>query len=256
METVVALVLLSGCILLISVLIQRTSSYQKRSEALLDASALADKVMGDIRIWAGDPAHYDSDWSAWNGQVLSDADFPELQARVDVNRGVRVLSPDFSSENPLSDPRVLPQGCVEVRITAGKDLNSPVGRVSVWSMVASPSPNATTASIQVTAADTSPMAVGGSRQYDAQAFDNGRPLPECTFEWRIHRVGNADADGNATSRDGRHFNVRHTASRWNSTLLINEPASGDVSLEAEARISGVLVRGSATVTLLPPAPTP
>ncbi len=98
-ETIVALVLLSGCLLLVSVLLHRSSRYQQRSESLLEAAALADKVMGDVRKWAKDGANYDSNWDYWRSRTVSDPDFPQLTALVDVqNTGLRVLSPDNLTE--------------------------------------------------------------------------------------------------------------------------------------------------------------
>jgi type II secretory pathway pseudopilin PulG len=251
-ETIIALVLLSGCLLLVSALLQRSSRYQQRSESLLEAGALADKVISDIRAWAKNGANYDGNWAFWQGRLVNDPDFPNLSARVDVqNTGLTVLSPDKHTELAYSSPREILKGSVLVRVQAGRDLNSPVGRLAIWSLVAPPSP-VIGATIVVNTSGT-PMAVGETRGFTATAFDGGgRELPQCCFEWRVRNQSGEASPGSQT-RDGRSYSISHTRTRDDDDddTTPEVPAAGTVLVQAEARILGELVIGSATVALDP-----
>lgn len=251
-ETIIALVLLSGCLLLVGALLHRSSQYQRRSESLLESAALADKVMGEVRGWARNGSNYDSNWSYWQGRTVSDPDYPGLSARVDVQTtGVTVLSPDNLTELAYSNPREILKGAIRVRILAGPDLNSPVGRASLWSQIAPPSPQASGAHIVVNINNGAPMAHNETRSFTATAFDGGgRSLPHCCFEWRV-RNQSGEANSTGQSRDGRSFGIIYNTTREEGDPPVTVYASGSVSIEAEARIGGRLIVGSTGVTLLP-----
>ena len=252
-ETIVALVLLSGCLLLVGALLHRSHRYQQQSESLLEAATLADKVMGDVRSWARTGANYDSNWASWQGRQLSDPDFPNLTAQVDVQTtGLKVLSPDNLTELAYSAPREMLKGSVLVRVQAGRDLASPVGRTVIWGVVAPPSPVSAGANIVISSSG-GPMAFNESRGFTATAYDgSGRLLPPCCFEWRVrNQTGEASSGGQ--SRDGRSYSIRYDRTRDDDSVdpPITVYASGTVSVEAEARIGGRLIVGSTGVELLP-----
>ncbi|MBX3167888.1 MAG: hypothetical protein KF760_10770 [Candidatus Eremiobacteraeota bacterium] len=253
METIVALVILTGSLLLVTALLNRSNRYQQRSESLLEAAALADKVMADIRVWARTPANYSGSWGAWDGRLLSEPDFPGLQARVDIKvENQKILSPDNPTELAFSAPREMEKGSVTVRIQAARDVTSPVGRIIIWTLIAPPTPNTTAGDphVVVTSPLGTPMAVGESRAFTAEAFDGaGRKLPPCCFEWRV-RSGTGRANSGGQSRDGRSYSISHTDTRENDLGVI-EPSAGDVSVEADARIMGKIWTGSLGVTLEP-----
>lgn len=251
-ETIVALVLLSGVILLVSALMQRTTQYQRRSEDLLAAAALADQTLDEVRRWAQLPANYDGTWATWQGRELTHPTRPALRARVDVQRpGPTTLSPDHYTELALADRRVIHQAVVGVRVRAGTDLSSPLTRVDVWTYVASPSPRMPGARVQVNSLGSGLMNPGESRNFQAEAFDGqGRPLPQCCFEWKVRNMTGM-AQGNATARDGRQFILYHNRTRWDEDLGVDVPAEGIVEVIAEARIMGRLIKGSSPVDLGP-----
>ena len=252
------MVLLAGCLLLVAALMQRTLIYQRRSETLLESASLADQVMDEVRQWARTPGNYSSDWSYWNPRLVNSANYPGLQARVTAQKsGLTLLSPDLLTERRYgTDTREMLQGSVAISVVAGPDLNSPVGRVQTWTLIAPPTPRVSGARVEVIGA-AGPLAWLGSRGYQARAYDgNNRELPPCCFEWRV-RGGTGQASGNTNRRDGRQFTLNHNQTRWDDTLGRDVAASGTVSVEAEARIMGQIVRGSTSVSLEPePPPTP
>jgi len=252
-ETIVALVILAGSLLLVTALLNRSNRYQLRSESLLDAAALADKVMADVRVWARTPANYSSSWSAWNSRLLEDPDFPGLQAQVDVKvENQKIFSPDNPTELAFPAPREMEKGSVTVRIMAARDVTSPVGRIVIYTLIAPPTPNTTAGDpyVVVTSPVGTPMNVGETRAFSAEAFDGaGRKLPPCCFEWRV-RSGSGSASSGGQSRDGRSYSISHTETREND-LGVTEASFGDVSVEADARIMGKIRTGSLGVTLLP-----
>ena len=253
METIVALVILAGSLLLVTALLNRSNRYQQRSESLLDAAALADKVMADIRVWARTPANYSSSWSAWSPRLLEDPDFPGLQAQVDVKvENQKIFSPDNPTELAFTAPREMEKGSVTVRIMAARDVTSSVGRIGIYTLIAPPTPNTTAGDpyVVVTSPLGTPMNVGETRAFSAEAFDGaGRKLPPCCFEWRV-RSDSGSANSGGQSRDGRSYSISHTDTREND-LGVTEPSFGDVSVEADARIMGKIRTGSLGVTLLP-----
>lgn len=253
METIVALVILAGSLLLVTALLNRSNRYQQRSESLLDAAALADKVMAEIRVWARTPSNYSGSWSAWDGRLLSDPDYPGLQARTDIKvENQKIFSPDNPTELAYSAPREMVNGSVTVRIQAARDVSSPVGRIVIWTLIAPPTPNTTAGDpyVVVTSPIGTPMAVGESRAYSAEAFDGaGRRLPPCCFEWRV-RSGSGSASSGGQSRDGRSYSISHTNTREND-LGVTEPSAGEVTVEADARIMGKIRTGGLGVTLQP-----
>ncbi len=139
-----------------------------------------------------------------------------------------------------------------VRVRAGRDLNSMVGRVIIWSNIAPPAPVLAGAHLDVTASG-GPMAFGETRGFTATAYDGtGRALPQCCFVWRL-RNGSGQASGLTPSRDGRSYSIVFDQSRDNGlTPPAQEHAFGDVSVEAEARIMGQAVVGRCPMTLLGP----
>lgn len=246
--------LLSGCILLVSALLHRTTQYQRRSEILLESAAFADQTLSEVRGWAAVPANYDSNWDAWRGRVVTSSEFPGLSARVDVQApGPTVLSPDHYTEVVLPDPRPIHRAVVAVRVQAGRDLTSPLGRIETWTHIASPSPRVPGLDVRVTSADSGPLVFNGTRSFRAEAFDgNGRPLPQCCFEWRIRQIS-GNASGGASSRDGRQFVLRHDRTRWDEDALpvpADVPASGEIDVIAQARIMGETVTGAERVVLV------
>lgn len=257
-ETIVALVLLAGSLLLVAALMQRTLIYQRRSETLLESASLADQVMDEVRQWARTPANYAGDWSYWNGRLVNSPNHPGLQARVAVqNSGLTLLSPDLLTERDRhpGDTRAMLQGSVLIRVLAGPDLASPVGRVQTWTLIAPPTPRADGARVEVLGA-AGPLIWQGSRGYQARAYDgNNRELPPCCFEWRVRGLSGR-ASGSTPRRDGRSFTLSHNQTRWDDTLGREVAASGTVSVEAETRIMGQIVRGSSVVTLEPEPPPP
>lgn len=255
-ETIVALVLLAGSLLLVTALLHRSNRYQQRSESLLEAGALADKVMGDIRAWATNPSNYSSNWAPYNNQRITDPDFPNLEAVVDVQvGGMKVFSPDNPTELGRGNPREMQQGSVSVRIQAARDVTSSVGRITIWSTVAPPTPVSRPdrlPHVQVSGSGGGPMTFNETRGFTAEAFDGlGRKLPPCCFEWRV-RSGSGRAEGGAQSRDGRSYSITHNVMRDTDTdPPVPEAAWGDVSVEADARIMGKVYTGSLGVTLSP-----
>lgn len=263
-ETIIALVILAGSLLLVTALLNRSNRYQQRSESLLDAAALADKVMAEIRVWARTPANYSGNWSAWNGQIKEDPDFPGLQALVEVKaENQKIFSPDNPTELafavppafPTAAPREMVEGSVTVRIQAARDVTSPVGRIVIWTLVAPPTPKTKPKDpyVVITSPIGTPMNVDEERAFSAEAFDGAdRKLPPCCFEWRV-RSGSGNANSLGQSRDGRSFRIKHSDSREND-LGVSEPSFGDVTVEADARIMGKVRTGHLGVTLLPAAP--
>lgn len=255
METIVALVILAGSLLLVTALFTRSNRYQQRSESLLDAAALADKVMADVRVWARTPANYSGSWAAWNGRLVSEADYPGLQAQVDIRTAhQKIFSPDNPTEMVYAAAaREMQQGSVTVRIQAARDVTSPVGRIVIYTLIAPPTPDTSSApTVVVSSPLGTPMAVGESRAFTAEAFDGaGRKLPPCCFEWRV-RSGDGSATSHGQSRDGRSYSISHTETREND-LGVSEPSSGGVTVEADARIMGVVRTGRLGV-MLQPAP--
>ena len=253
METIVALVILAGSLLLVTALLNRSNRYQQRSESLLDAAALADKVMADVRVWARTPANFSGNWSAWNGRQVDDPDFPGLQAQVDIKvENQKIFSPDNPTELAFSAPREMVEGSVTVKIMAARDVTSSVGRIVIYTFIAPPTPDTTSGDPYVVVSSPlgAPMNVGDSRSFSAEAFDGaGRKLPQCCFEWRV-RSGSGSANSGGQSRDGRSYSINHTDTREND-LGVTEASFGDVSVEADARIMGKIRTGSLGVTLLP-----
>lgn len=258
METIIALILLTGALLLVTALMNRSNRYQQRSESLLDAAALADKVMTDVRVWARNGTNYDSGWSAWDGKMVTEPDYPGLQALVDIKSvNQKIFSPNNPTELVFgASAREMQQGSVTVRIQAGRDVNSPVGRIVIWSLIAPPTP-VNPCRVVVTSPIGGPMTVGETRAFKAEAFDaGGRKLPPCCFEWRVVS-GSGSAAGGAASRDGRSYSISHTETRdLEPPATGSEPAAGEVSVEADARIMGKVITGSLGVTLQAGPPTP
>lgn len=251
-----ALVLLAGCLLLVSAIMQRTTQYQRRSESLLEAAGYADEVMDDVREWARVPANYDGAWTFWDGRTTNSATYPGIKAEIHVqSSNLAIYSPDFESEKLYAVPgrttRVINEAAVLVRIRAGRDLASSTGRVEVFTMVGSPSPQTGGSGGSIVVSGSGTLAPNAQGVYTARAFDaGGRELPQCCFDWDVNGRG-GDAAEIRLSRDGRTFGVGHTNTRWDDTLDMDVPASGPVAVQATARIMGTLVRGELLVNLAP-----
>lgn len=209
-ETVLALFLLTATMLLFVSSFHRALAYRRWSERQLEATLLARSELDRLRLWARDPAHFDSDWSAVLGSRTR-ADHPGLQ--ISVYRGsVRELfSPASPLESPLGDPRRFPASAYPVAVQVGWS-GGPRDRVRLTSLVTEPDRLAPADSLTVRVDRVSgPTPLSGQQEADFRAtalLPGGAPV-DAMFVWSL-----VPLSGNASllppiSRDGRQVRLKN-----------------------------------------------
>lgn len=238
-EAVIAIFLLLMGVLVFAALFQRSAQLSRVQATLAAQINLADSVMAEIREWASDPTHYDSDWSTWNGRTRTDPNNSSVEATVRcVGAGRDLLSPASELEFNYSSTRrrSLTKAVVPVEIT----VSGP--QVMDFVVVSQVAPAIRTlpadAEVSVTrVSGTEPIPRGGTATYRATLADqNGVDIPYVTFEWfLLPQTGNAGLESSNAGRNGKLMPVRNEFRLPNGDIGF---APGTIRLRARARYHG------------------
>ncbi|MCA9792933.1 MAG: hypothetical protein KC910_14095 [Candidatus Eremiobacteraeota bacterium] len=253
-ETIVALFLLVAAMLVMINLFHSALRYRAMVVQQMQATALARKVMAEVRDWARDPVNFDSNWSPYRGVTLTDPDYPGLSAEVDCDELGRALySPSTQLETlEGARARVLTRSLVPVRVQVnfGRDRE-----VTLFSYVGErPRPlGANPVVVTRTGGSPDPVPRDGTVDFGAQLLDSGgQPVADVTFDWAVKPVsGNAMLDRQPVSRDFRSMVLVH---RMVINDLVTPPeegyASGTIEVQARARYHGQEVTNATVVSVL------
>lgn len=242
LEAVFAIFLLLAAILLFAALFQRTSQIRNSQSLLEQQTAYGEDLFDQIRFWAQDPSHYDSDWSEWNGRTFECPDNAAVQARVEcLPEGLALASPSSRLEEmwPEALRCRLDKAVVPVQLTVTAPYQKPLLTVSY---IASPRRDlATQPQLTVSlAAGTDPLARDGDATYEVELRDSGgNPVPSPVYDWYLlPRTGNATLVRSSASRTGRQMTIRN---RIKLPGGITGYAPGEVDLVVKARYHGMEV---------------
>ncbi|MEW6282730.1 MAG: hypothetical protein AB1758_29235 [Candidatus Eremiobacterota bacterium] len=248
-EVVLASFLLLAVLLAVSQLMVSSARASRASEASARATMFAEAVLAEIRRWAETPANFRSNWSPYDGAVLTDPDFPGLQARVAVEEGGRRLySPcsGLESLNP-ADPVTLDRSVVAVRVQVDWDPLNPAHRVRLVTLL--DEPDRSPVSIRVTRSGPGdPIPQEGEITLTAELIDAaGNPVPDATFDWSVLPVtGNGRFVSSTTPRSGVSGIYKH-----NYIPPLGPPryVPGSLNLQVRALYRGRPVEQSVPVVL-------
>jgi len=251
-ETVMALFLLTGVVLVLVTLLQTLLRYGRRIEMRSLATLAADRHIEQIRSWArqktGTTYNFENLVSTYAGTQSTDPEYPGLTLTTQA-----VLHPlDVPStalEQPYTDRRRLNTSAVLVRVTAawnGSGQGQPVG---VTSLIGAPArlaaPTLTVSHVN----GALPIPALGNAVFRAQARDvDNQPLNDVTFHWYIvPQTGNASVALNR--RDSTEARVTNRVRYPDGSF---GPASGTCLVEVRALYRGRELTGvSSPVSLAP-----
>lgn len=208
-EVVISLFLLSFVALVVLSMTQTSFLHQKRNQDLAKASLLASRAIAEIRIWAQDVDHFQSDWSAYN-TVLTYPEFPNHEVEVrSFAMGLPLDTPSDELESQWEgDPRgtkTLPRAVVPVEITvrwSGNERDA----FRILTYVAEPWRDATGATFNITGPSPSSLGTDQTAAYAITAQDAaGRPFENLLFSWRADSRYFSHAPD--SPRTGRQFRV-------------------------------------------------
>lgn len=82
MEAIVAIFLLTGGALACFTLLIQAFRYQGKSNRIAGATLFAEQSLENVRLWALEPANFDSDWAIYNNGVFTSPSYPGLECRI------------------------------------------------------------------------------------------------------------------------------------------------------------------------------
>lgn len=250
-ETIVALFLLTGVVLVLVTLLHTLLRYGHRVEMQSLAALAAEKRIEQIRDWArkkpGANYNFENLVSNYAGTVTSDPQFPGLQ--LTTQAGWQPLDLEGSSfEQPEVDKKRLNTSAALVRVSAVWIAGGGGHSVVVTSLIAAPArlPNSTLTITQVNGG--SPITGLGTGVFRVSAKDSGnQPLPDLSYRWYIlPQTGNASVTLNR--RDTTEAKVANQVRHADGTF---GPTSGTCQLEARATYRGQELTGTFSVSLAP-----
>ena len=239
-ETMVALFLLVGAIVLVTQLLNRSLSYGRRSEQRLQALMVADRTIAQIRAWGQTPANFRSSWAPWNGQIITDPLQPSYQVQITCDpTGRPLLSPCTGLEGGFGAmAKVLNRSIVPVRVQVAWGSGAS-DNVVLFSYVGAPRYGlAATPTVSVTQiAGSLPLAESATAQYQAQLADStGTTLSDVTFQWEvIPLTGEATLLTGTDPRSGRTATVQ---SSYRLSTGISGFVPGNIGIRSLARYCG------------------
>lgn len=212
------------------------------------AGEFGERVIQEIREWARTPANFDSDWSTYQGQTVTDSS--GMSALVECNPGGKVLySPNTSLESTRTDARRLGRSVVpvEVRVSWGRH------DLVLHTLIAAPKKEWSAVAVALIGGSM-PLGQDLEAEFAAQLLDaDGAAIPDVTFYWRQNPLtGRGTMLVNNAPRDGTRMGLHHLVTlvpAQGALPPIQEFAAGETNMEAEARYFGQLIEGSLDVPL-------
>lgn len=255
-EVIVSLFLLMAGVLVMVNLFHSALRYRREVERKLQGTLMARSLMSEIRGWARDPLNFDSNWTAYDGQLLTDPDFPGFEARVEVEELGRVIySPCSQFEVPQGAlAHHLDRSLVAVAVEVGWGDPNPARRVRLVSYVGEPPRQLAATPVVVTRTGGAADPVPPDQTVDARAElrdDTGQPIADVSFSWGIQPSGTAPGNGtlltdtvprSQQTMTVQHFYVIHP----HFTPPETGYAGGELKLRAAARYRGREVIGEST----------
>jgi hypothetical protein len=242
-EAVVAIFLILSSVIVTVTLFHSGMRYASSSQRRALAAVYGRKVMQQIRGWARVPANFDSDWSTYNNVVLTDPDYPGMEAQVDcVPTGRELLCPASELERDYG-PRAnsMERSVVPVRVQIDWGIS---GReVRLVSLVGAPE-RGLPATLQVINTGGGLVAPLGIVDFTTQLNDSAsQPIPDVTYSWSILPItGNATLLKDIAPRDGSTMQLKHEY-EWNPLMTPPQigPISGQIEVEVVCRYRGTEV---------------
>jgi hypothetical protein len=259
-ETIISIFLLVTAILMSGALMQASFQYQKMSKQRVEASAIAESTLDEIRAWANTMSagryNYNSDWSPYRGASRQDQGYRVLiDSRPD---SVRLASPCNALEavhganGRFLDSSVVP---VEVRVEWGSS-----DFVSLLTYIGEPARRTASVDVQQTGGSLAP---NGFSEFSAQAVDaNGDTIEDMMFRWYVQPVGATPGMGSLNPpwggqlnpptasgpRDGRSSSLKNSFRQVDGAWVV---VGGDISVQAVTFGHGREVTGTTTARLQP-----
>lgn len=249
LETVVAIFLLVGVLVVFARLIHTMLIYGVLAEQRSVASLAAQQKLEEIRDWANQGANFQGNWSTYDGQISTNPSFPGITLTCSVEDHV-LSSPCTELESKASRPRQIVRSCKKVQVVArwSQDRGNFLRLVT---LMGAP-PREPNLALSVTSAIPDPLAALASGTASVTATDTtGQPLYDLFYTWSTLPTGIDPGNGTATALDAN----ANTAELRNQVLMPPAPpqvVSGTCSLGVTAVYRGRLLEGGTNaVNLLP-----
>lgn len=248
-ETLIALFLLAGVVLVLVSLLHSLLRYGRQVEMQSMAALAANKRIEQIRDWArqksGAIYQFENVVTTYNGVQTTDADFPQF--RLTTSAAWKALDkPGTALEQNYTDKQRLARSAVWVQVTvawgSGRSLK-------VSSLLGAPARRPDPALVISQVNGGNPLAANASAVFQVAAKDaGGQSLPDLTYRWYLRPEG-----GNASValelRDSSQARVTNRV-RWPDGTF--KPAPGLCRVEARALYRGEeLVGVSSPITMSP-----
>ncbi len=209
-ETVLAMFLLVAEVLVLVGSFRQGLINQRRTAMGVRAVLVAERNLAEVRAWARDPAHFDSNWSPYLNLNRIDPEDPDFQVVIhSLPGGARLLSPCRPLESVWgAQAYQMSQSCVSVRV----DVNwSGGGSLSVTSAIAAPAREANPdLQITQTAGPSSPVPPDEVLTFQAAASDAaGQPLSDLRYHWDVKPLTGNASFLSGGPRDGSTIQLKH-----------------------------------------------
>lgn len=248
-ETMIALFLLAGVVLVLVSLLHSLLRYGRQVELQTLAALAADRRLEQIRQWArqksGNTYQFENLVTTYGSVVTNDPDFAQLQLTTSA-RWHPLDLPGSWLEQGQSDKQRLDRSAVLVRVvvTWGNSRS-----LTASTLIGAPARRADPVLSITQVNGGNPLAANAPAVFQATARDaDGQNLPDLTYHWYVRPEG-----GNASIalelRNTRQARLTNRV-RWPDGVF--RPAPGPCRVEARAVYRGTeLVGTSAPITMSP-----
>jgi type II secretory pathway pseudopilin PulG len=259
-ETVISIFVLATAVLIAGVLMQASFRYQTMARQRVEATAVAQKILAEVKAWAwtqsGGNYNYNGSWSAYQGAVRNEQGF---RVRIDSSpRTVRLASPCSALEDHFgAEGRYLGSSVVPVRVTVEWGSSD---SLSLFTYIGEPTRIPRTVVVNQSGGS---LAANGISRFSATALDaNGAAIEDMMFRWYLEPTGANPGMGSLLPpwggqvsppvamgpRDGRTSSVKNSYRKEDGSWIV---VGGDVSVQAAATGHGREVIGTRMVRLAP-----
>jgi len=186
-ESVVAIFIICGCILVIMRMVSNGIDMNVRAEQVEQASLIASRQLETLREWAADPSHfYDS--ASWAAKIATspfpDSDNPDYTVTWKAT-AVGITSPCTMTESRYSSPRVMSGSYMKVAVTVSWSPTSTRNQVVLTSLIGAAIDPVVSLTVTPSTSLASPQLVpkNSSISFTASGWDGTRNVPDLFFLW-------------------------------------------------------------------------
>lgn len=244
-ETIIASFLLVGGFLVTVALFHSTLRYSTQIERVTVATALAERRLNEMRLWARTLSNFRSSWAAYDGVTTTDPQSPDLRILSEVSQpsggppNPRLASPCASLDGlqALAQQKPLTASCRRVRVTVSWPPYTSGNQVRLVALIEEPRLNWKAAGpIVVTLSGTGPLGHNGTTTATAQGYDqSGAAIPDLVYHYYVQPDNPPSMASISQNRMGTSATLTHAITLFNGSTVYGPTGRVIVTVRAVYR---------------------